>query len=290
MGERFDGKVAVVTGGGDAADLRGVGLGIGATISELLAAEGAHVAVIDRDRDLAALTVGRIEAAGGTAVAVPADVGNEADCRNAAEQALEAYGRLDVLVNNVGIESYPRSEDGTRLERGLLLSEVAEEDWDRTMDINVKGMMLMAKHAAPHFAPGAAIVNIGSLAALQPHRGTSAYATSKAAVVGLTIAMAVDLAPTRANCVSPGQAWTPAVVRKLGSDPEQIEAIRAERLGNTLVGTEGTALDIAEAVAFLASAQGRWITGQHLVVDGGFSLYGNAVSSRSSGWTVDALR
>lgn len=151
------------------------------------------------------------------------------------------------------------------------------------MHVNVKGMLLMAKHAARHFRPGAAIVNIASTGALRPLRGTAAYATSKGAVISLTYAMAVELSPTRANCVSPGRVWTPAVLRKLPTD--QIEEIRAERRSSALVGREGTGMDIAHAAAFLASDESQWISGQHLVVDGGASLI-SSETPRASGWSA----
>lgn len=290
---RFDGKVAIVTGGGDAA-LAGVGLGTGAAICERLAAEGCQVAVLDRSLDLAMCTVKRIEDKGGRAIAVAADVSAENDCRAAVGQVIDNFGRIDVLVNNVGIESYPRdNKDPKRvhLNRGLLIPEIEVADWDQVMAVNVRGMMLMAKHATPFLSkqpPGAAsIVTISSLAALQPVRGTAAYATSKGAVVTLTYSMAIDLAPIRANCVSPGQVWTPAAMRKLPKVAEKIESVRAIRKNNSLLRTEGTGDDIAQAVAFLASDDARWITGQHLVVDGGYGLTGGVRDMVASGWAND---
>jgi NAD(P)-dependent dehydrogenase (short-subunit alcohol dehydrogenase family) len=281
----FSGEVALVTGGGDVGDHTEAGLGIGATICEVLARNGARVGVVDRSLGHARTTVARIEAAGGSALAVEADVSVESDCREAVAAVVASFGRLDIVVTGVGIESYPRTDAENGSIDPPLVSEVAAADWDRTMDVNVKGMMLMAKHAAPHLGQGSSIVTIGSTGALRPARATSAYATSKGAVLSLTYALAVDLAPTRANCVSPGRVWTPIAKRKL--PPHTTDAIRAQRFSDTLVGTEGSALDIANAVAFLASNDARWITGQHLVVDGGAGLGAGLIDGRSSGWARD---
>lgn len=279
---RFHDKVAVVTGGGDAGDLPGVGLGIGATIAGVLASQGCAVGVLDRNGDLAQMTVDRIQAAGGRATAVAADVSVEDDCRAAVEAVRDRFDGLDILVNNVGIESFPRSQNNGLL-KPTMITDMAESDWDRTMAVNVKGMMFMAKHTAPHFRPGASIVCIGATGALRPPPGTAAYATSKAAVLTLAMSMAVELAPVRVNCVSPGQVWTPAVLRKLSA--ETADTIRAERVARSLVRTEGTAMDIANAVSFLASDEARWITGQNLCVDGG-SFINDPMLARISGWDV----
>lgn len=281
---RFDGRVAIVTGGGGSGDL----LGVGAAISEFLAAEGCRVAVMDRDLDKATNTVDRIEQAGGTAVAVRGDVSKSDDCRKAVDDVIAAYGRLDVLVNNAAVEANPIHEDTSkgRLPRPALITEMSEDNWDRVMAINVKGMMLMTKYSAPHFTKGASIVTISSSGALHPSKGTSAYVTSKGAVISLTLAMAVDLAPTRANCICPDRIWAPMFVRRLPADPDQINTLRAERIRGTLVGTEGTAMDIARAAAFLASDEAQWITGQVLLVDGGRGLATGVTEARVSGWAI----
>jgi NAD(P)-dependent dehydrogenase (short-subunit alcohol dehydrogenase family) len=275
-GRRFDGRVALVTGGGDAGDVVDVGLGIGAMICEKLAGEGAAVAVVDRDIALATCTAQRITDTGGVARPVRADVSNETDCRSAVAEIVDEFGRLDVLIHNVGIESYRRrtSPDGKPIDlaHAPTVAEVEESDWAKVMAVNVTGMLLMTKHASRHLGAGSAIVTISSLAALTPLRGTAAYSTSKGAVLSLTSAMAVDLAPVRANCVLPGSVWTPIARRKLPVDPELVQSIRDERRGQTLVGIEGSALDIANATAFLASDDARWITGQYLLVDGGRAL------------------
>ena len=172
------------------------------------------------------------------------------------EAAVAQFGRLDVLDNNIGIAS---------------LSAVTEEtqsQWERVMRVNVEAMFLNAKHAIPAMiesGDGGAIVNISSIAALRP-RGMSAYSTSKAAVIGLTRAMAIDHAGDgiRVNCVAPGVVYTPMVYADGMSD----EA-REQRRKYSLLGIEGTGWDVGRAVVFLASGWARYITGQTLVVDGG---------------------
>jgi NAD(P)-dependent dehydrogenase (short-subunit alcohol dehydrogenase family) len=292
--QRFAEKVAIVTGGGIADDFSALNggsyddlLSVGAAISVILAAEGCRVAVLDRELERAQKTVDRIQAAGGRAIALRADVTNDEDCRSAVADVVGAFDHLDVLMNSLGIRGTASDEPGVDEAPPPLLTEVGEEAWDRTMHVNVKAMMLMAKHAAAHFGDDAAIVNIASTGALRPLKGTAAYAVSKGAVISLTYAMAVELAPTRANCVSPGRVWTPAVLRKL--PPDQIEEIRAERRSAALVGREGTALDIARAAVFLASDDAQWITGQHLLVDGGASLM-SGETPRASGWTNETTK
>lgn len=261
---RFDGKVAIVTGGGCSDEL----LGVGAAISDTLAAEGCRVGVLDRDLDLAAATVERIARAGGQAMAIQGDVSQSEDCRRAVDAVTSTYGRLDVLVNNVGIFS------------AAPLIDVTEDDWDRHMNVNVKGMMLMTRYAARKFGEGAAIVNISSSGAMTPVKGTSAYVTSKGAVISLTLSMAVELTPTRANCICPDRIWTPRFVKRV--PPDQVEAVRDARRRATLLGTEGTAVDVALATAFLASDDARWITGQVLLVDGGKSLLAGVTEAKLS--------
>ena len=175
-------------------------------------------------------------------------------------RAVECWGRIDILDNNVGI-----SGPGT-------VVDVEEEDWDRVMAVNVKGMMLASKHAIPAMAAGGggAIVNIASISALRPARLTP-YATSKGAVISLTKAMAVDHAPQgiRVNCVMPGPVYTPMVYAAGMS-----EEMRAKRLDASLLKVEGTGWDVGNAVLFLASDEARYITGVVLPVDGGVLVRG----------------
>ncbi len=255
-------KVAIVVGGG----ARGDGIGNGRAACLLLAAEGAKVLVVDRDEALAGRTAEMIAENGGTATAHAADVTQSNQCKDLVAKALSLWGRVDYLDNNVGIGSTKSVVDET------------EEDWDRVMQVNVKTMMLASKHAIPAMAEtgGGAIVNISSISALRP-RGLTAYSTSKAAVMGLTTAMAVDHAPQgiRVNCVAPGPVYTPMVIGNGMSD----EA-RAIRQNASPLKTEGTGWDIGNAVTFLLSDRARYITGQVLVVDGGCTIVGPARSYR----------
>jgi NAD(P)-dependent dehydrogenase (short-subunit alcohol dehydrogenase family) len=248
------GKVAVVTGGGAAGD----GIGNGRAAAILLARAGAHVVVVDRDKALAQRTVTMIEEGGGKAVAVEADVTRAADCAGIVQTAIDRFGRLDLLDNNVGIGS-----------RGTVVDET-EESWRRVMQTNVDSMFLMAKHAIPAMrrTGGGAIVNVSSISALRP-RGLTAYSVSKGAVIALTRAMAVDHGREgiRVNCVAPGPVYTPMVYAGGMTD-----SARARRKQASALGIEGTGWDIGHAVRFLLSDHARYITGHVLVVDGGTTL------------------
>jgi NAD(P)-dependent dehydrogenase (short-subunit alcohol dehydrogenase family) len=193
------GKVAIVTGGGAAGD----GIGNGRAAAILLARAGTSVLVVDRDIALAERTVAMIAEEGGTAVAFAADISEEVQAEAMVATAVERFGRLDFLDNNVGIGA-----------RGSVL-ETDPPTWRRVMQINVETMYLASRHAIPAMidtAGGGAIVNISSISALRP-RGLSAYTTSKGAVIALTRAMAVDHGKDgiRVNCVAPGPMYTPLV-------------------------------------------------------------------------------
>jgi NAD(P)-dependent dehydrogenase (short-subunit alcohol dehydrogenase family) len=248
------GKVAVVTGGGAAGD----GIGNGRAAAILLARAGARVVVVDRDKALAQRTVAMIEEGGGIGVAVEADVTQAAGCAAVVQTALDGFGRLDLLDNNVGIGS-----------RGTVVDET-EESWRRVMQVNVDSMFLMSKHAIPAMrrVGGGAIVNVSSISALRP-RGLTVYSVSKGAVIALTRAMAVDHGREgiRVNCVAPGPVYTPMVYgRGMSANA------RDRRRQASALGIEGTGWDIGHAVRFLLSGHARYITGHTLVVDGGTTL------------------
>lgn len=253
----LSGKVAILSGGGAAGD----GIGNGRAAAILLARAGAKVLVADRDLKLAERTVEMIVAEGGTAVAEAFDATREADCKQLIEKTVDRFGRLDFLDNNIGIGS-----------RGSVVDEKPEE-YRRVMQINVETMFLLSKHAIPAMiktAKGGSIVNISSISALRP-RGLTTYTTSKAAVIGLTQAMAVDHGRdnVRVNCICPGPVYTPMVYARGMSD-----AARSQRARASVLKTEGTGWDIGHAVRFLLSNHARYITGQVLVVDGGVTLQG----------------
>ena len=254
------GKVAIVTGGGAAGD--GIGNGRGAAM--LLARSGTRVLVVDKDLALAERTVAMIAADGGTAAAHRADLTDSGEARAMIDAALGRFGRLDVLDNNVGIGS-----------RGSVVDEKPEE-YRRVMQVNVETMFLLAKHAIPAMiktAKGGAIVNISSISALRP-RGLTTYTTSKAAVIGLTQAMAVDHGKDhiRVNCICPGPMYTPMVYAR--GNTMMSDNARSQRAKASVLKIEGLGWDIGQGVRFLMSNHARYITGQVLVIDGGVTLQG----------------
>jgi NAD(P)-dependent dehydrogenase (short-subunit alcohol dehydrogenase family) len=251
----FDGKVAIVTGGGAADD----GIGNGRAAAVLLARAGAKVLVVDLDRERAQRTVAMIAEEGGSALPFVADVTDESQARAMVDAALGEFGRLDCLDNNVGIGG-----------RGSVV-DVAPQDWRRVMQVNVDSMFMASRCAIPAMkrsAGGGAIVNVSSISALRP-RGLTTYSVSKAAIIGLTRAMAVDHGRDniRVNCICPGPMYTPMVYARGMSD-----AARANRKKASVLKMEGTGWDIGHAVKFLLSGYARYITGQVLVVDGGTTL------------------
>ena len=258
---RLQGKVAIVAGAGAS----GAVIGNGQATAILFAREGAKVVCADAVLERAQVTVEMIAKEGGTASAFRADVSRSADCKAMVEAAVERYGRLDILDNNVGISV-----------RADVL-EVTEEQWDKVMAVNVKSIVLAAKHAIPHIkrAGGGSIINISSVAGLRANQSTP-YTTSKAAIVGLTRSMAGDHGRDgiRVNCILPGLIYGPMTA------PRMDEAIRAKRREAGALGTEGTGWDVAWAAVFLASDEARWITGVALPVDAGFLVMSPTTSVR----------
>ena len=250
------GKVAIVTGGGAA----GTGIGNGRAAAILLARAGTRVIVVDKSLDLADKTVAMIKDDGGEAIALEADLTRDEDCAAMVKTALDRFGRLDFLDNNIGIGS-----------RGSVVDET-QENWRRVMQVNVETMFLASKHAIPAMirGGGGAIVNVSSISALRP-RGLTVSSASKGAVIALTRAMAVDHGRdgVRVNCVAPGPMYTPMVYQR-GMSPEA----RDRRRRASTLQIEGTGWDIGQAVRFLMSDHARYITGQTLVVDGGATLSG----------------
>ena len=251
MAQRLAGKVAVVTGAGS----RGPGVGNGKAAAVLMAREGARVLCVDAQKERAEETVELIRANHGEAVGFPADVTRKGDCEAMVAEAVGRWGGLDVLHNNVGIES-----------RHTLM-ETTEAEWDRMMAVDLKSMLLATQAAVPALARrGGAVTCVSSVAALRGH-GRTAYAAAKAGVLGFVVSVAVQLAPQgiRVNAIAPGMVWTP-MVEDLG--PE----MRERRRKASPLGVEGTAWDVGWAAVYLASDEARWVTGQTLVVDGGVTL------------------
>ncbi len=249
---RLAGKVALVTGAGS----RGPGLGNGKAAAILFAREGARVLCVDRVAERAEETAGLIAKEGGQASTFEADVTSGGDCRRMVEAALERYGALDILHNNVGMES----------RKGLL--ETPEEEWDRVMAVDLKSMLLATQAAVPSMIERGrgSVICVSSVAAIRGH-GRTAYAAAKAGVLGFVRSTAVQLAShgIRVNAIAPGMVWTP-MVEALGAEA------RERRRRATPLGTEGTGWDVGWAAVYLASDESRWVTGQTLVVDGGLSV------------------
>lgn len=247
---RLAGKTAIVTGAGSS----GPGIGNGKATSILFAREGAKVLLVDAVAGRAEETLAMIRNEGGEASIFQADVTSDDDCRRMVETAIERYGRIDILDNNVGISR-----------RGSVL-DVSEEDWDHIISVNLKSMVLTSKHAIPKMIDGGggSIINISSVAALRAHSSTP-YTTTKAAVVGLTLSMAADHGGdnVRVNCIAPGLIYSPMVMPRMEDD------LRQQRKNAAPLATEGTGWDVAWAAVYLASDESRWVSGILIPVDAG---------------------
>jgi NAD(P)-dependent dehydrogenase (short-subunit alcohol dehydrogenase family) len=246
MAEGFAGKVAVVTGGGN---------GIGAATCRAFAAQGARVAVLDRDASAAESVAGGIADRGGNATAHAVDVADRAAFHVAATKIAEAAGGIDVLVNGAG----------TTVRQ--LIRDMRPEDWDRVIAVNLTGAFNGIQAVLPHMRKrGGAIVNVASIAGQRiSFGGTANYSASKAGLLGLTRHAAYELAPDgiRVNAVCPG----PTATAFGGAIPsEETKAVRAQKIP---LGRMCEPEDIADPILFLAGPAARMITGVALTVDGG---------------------
>lgn len=260
---RLAGKTAVIVGAGQTP---GETIGNGRAMAVLFAREGAQVLCVDRNLASAAETVAMIEAEGGRASALEADVRKAAHCAGIAEAALSRLGRIDILVNNVGIGG----GDGPA-------HRIEEAAFDRILSVNLKGMWLVTKAVLPTMREqgAGAIVNISSLASTAGG-GQVAYEVSKAAVNRLTTSVAQSNASkgVRCNAITPGFMDTPMAVAGIAAASGQTQAqVRAARDARVpLRGKMGTAWDTAYAALFLASDEAGFITGAILPVDGGMGV------------------
>ncbi len=258
---RLDGKVALVTGCGSS----GPGWGNGKAIAVLLARQGATVFGVDLALEAAEATRDLIREEGGAAEVHAADVTDSAQVRAMVEACLARFGRIDILVNNVG-----RSEPGGPV-------DMAEETWDEQMDVNVKSAFLTCKSVLPVMERqgGGSVVNISSVAGLRyAGKPQVAYAAGKAALMQLTQTTAVLYAArgVRLNCVVPGLMFTPLVQRLADKYANgDFDGFVAHRHRQVPMGRMGDAWDVANAVLFLASDESRYITAQQIVVDGGLT-------------------
>jgi dihydroanticapsin dehydrogenase len=252
--KRFDGKVAIVTGGGN---------GIGRATCLRFAEEGAAVVVAEIDEPSGQETAHVIRAAGGRALFVRTDVADEPSIAAMVAEAVRTYGRIDVLVNNAAVFVL----------RGI---DATVEEWRKILDTNVMGPALVSKHVVPQIkkAGGGAIVNLASISSFIAQPEFVTYNTTKTAILGLTRCMAMDLAPfkIRVNAVCPGAVWTQIVerlTREAGMD--RAAADLDPNWGDAhMLGRIADPREIANAILFLASDEASFITAESLMVDGGY--------------------
>ncbi len=246
---RLEGKVAVITGGAS---------GIGEATTQLFVAEGAHVVIADVQDDLGEALARSL---GDAAVYQRTDVAVEDDVRTAVQRAVSEFGRLDCMFNNAGI-----------LGATGPIEELPVEEYQRTMDVLLRGPLLGMKYAAPVMkAQGSgSIISTSSIAGIVAGDAPHTYTTAKAALIHLTRSVALELAPAsvRVNCICPGGILTPLVLGGVTTNPQLAEQARAGLARFQPIPRAGEASDIAQAALFLASDESTFVSGQAIVVDG----------------------
>jgi len=253
---RVEGKVAIVTGAGSTP---GPVVGTGKATAGELAREGASVLLVDRHAERAEQTRQMIEEDGGQAAVCSGVLTRAASCEAMVRAAVDAFGTVDILVNNIGLAALGTVVDTT------------EEAWDRAFDVNLRTAFLASKYAVPVMAArgAGAIVNVASISALRGD-GTVAYSAAKGGLIAMTVDMAYSHGRQgiRVNAVAPGHITTPMVL-SVSAPGARAEFMNAMRSQAGLLGTPGTGWDVAWAAAFLASDEARWITGVTLPVESG---------------------
>lgn len=248
---RLKGRKALITGGDS---------GIGAAVAIAFAREGADVAInyLEAERADAERIGGLIEHEGRKAILIPGDIRHRDFCRELVATAVDALGGLDILVNNAGHQVY--HEDFT---------DIGEDDLDRTMKTNIYAMFWITQDALQHMGPGSTIINTSSVQSYKPSPVIIDYATTKAAIVGFTKGLAMQLAEKgiRVNTVAPGPIWTPLQVTE-GQPPEKLESFGEQ----TALGRVGQPVELAPAYVFLASPESSYVIGETINVNGGMPV------------------
>ena len=251
---RLEGKAAIVTGGAS---------GIGRAICELFAEEGARLTIADIDTQGGEQTLANVRAAGGVAQFITTDVSKEADVEAMVQAAVDAYGAVNILVNDAAAFVFGEVQD------------ISDADWARVFGVNVIGQAYCVKHVLPHMQAvgGGSIVNLASVSGFIAQPGFIPYNASKGAVMQLTRCLAMDLAPynIRVNCVCPGSVLTPATERHrrfVGADREEF---LAEAGASNFMKRVADPREIAYGALFLASDEASFVTGTPLVMDGGLT-------------------
>jgi NAD(P)-dependent dehydrogenase (short-subunit alcohol dehydrogenase family) len=249
----LDGKVVLVTGGAK---------GIGKGCAQVLGKHGARIAVVDLDAVAGPLTAKEIEASGGRAVFFQADVSKADDVQKTMTDVIEAFGRLDVLINNAGYHLSKNVED------------TSEKEWDYILNTNLRSVFLCSKYAIPHLRKTrGAIVNMSSMVGLVGQRNAGAYSATKGGMIAMTRGMALDFAKDgiRVNCICPGWVQTP-LVEDWFSQQADPQAAKEYIYGRHPLGRIAAIEEVGNAVAFLCSEESSFVTGVALPVDGGVTL------------------
>jgi len=252
---RLDGKVAAVTGGAS---------GIGEATVRRFVAEGASVAFCDRDGERGQRVAAELEASGAKVSFTLADVGTEAACLAFVKGAAQKFGRIDILVNNAGIRKYEK------------IDEASAASWNEILNVNLLSYAFCAKAAVPlmRLNKGGAIVNVASVRSVIAGGGNLQYDTTKAAIAGLTRALAADHSAEgiRVNAVGPGPIFTPFHQRRLEAAGETVDQYNARAAQDTMLKRPGRPEEVAAAILFLASDDASYVTGALLFVDGGMTV------------------
>ena len=251
---RFRGKVVLITG---------AGVGIGRAAAVRFGKEGAKVAINSLTPANGQETLRLLQEAGGQGIYIQGDVSLAADARRMVEETIKAFGRIDILVNNAGIVLPGRVDN------------ISEEDWDRTIAVNLKGVYLVSKYTIPEMRKigGGVIVLNASVVAIKGVKDRGAYTASKGGVLALTKAMAADYLSEniRVNCVCPGTTYTPSLERRIQAfaDPEKA---RVDFIARQPMGRLGKDEEIAAAILFAASDEAAFMTGANIAIDGGMTI------------------